>query len=352
LADSNSNSNSIEDIEYSNNGEEKRVPATGWNHNQPKEDSNFWQKSFNGNISSEKQQRQRQQESSSSASSSSSGLRTGWLHGSVPAQKSSNKAAAAAAAAGGQASSKTGAAAAEGSNKAQQRLRQAMQEQERNHRIVSHPTFHACDNDRQIVVTEHALSVPVNHDGRSDQQKQQQPRIDLAFTIVENVPDEATRKWFRSLGGMTPSQRAKTYITKAALKNADGMVLYLQGGPGFGAPAPVVGLGFSKGSSWGAAALDRYQRVVLMDQRGTGKSTPITKQSLEERFPNLFVLDDRAEAEADANNNIELDLKKLESEHPEDFEIFTSALEDATNYMASFRADNIVKVSFICMFLS
>ena len=39
-------------------------------------------------------------------------------------------------------------------------------------------------------------------------------------------------------------------------------------GPGFGSPTPVTGLSFSQGSSWGAKALDKYKRVVLMDQRG------------------------------------------------------------------------------------
>lgn len=139
-------------------------------------------------------------------------------------------------------------------------------------------------------------------------------------------------KWFLSLqqqsSSMTPQQRATQYVTKAALENADGMMVYLQGGPGFASPTPVVGLGFSQDASWAAKALGDYQRIVLMDQRGTGKSTPITKQTLEKRFPNLF------------SSSME-ELKT--SKKPEDYEKFQLALTEATNYMAQMRADSIVR---------
>jgi hypothetical protein len=285
-----------------NEDTDDRVPATGWNHNAPKSDS-FWQSANGGDSAVEQQQGQEKPSDSNS-------LRTGWLHNTASPQKKEAK------------------KPTESGNKAQQRLQQAMQQQERNHRIVSSPIFHACGNDRQIVVTEHRLSIPVYR-------PEKKPRIDLAFTIVEEVKDEATKKWFQSLGEMTPQQRATAYIEKAALENADEMMLYLQGGPGFGSPTPVTGLSFSQGSSWGAKALDKYKRVVLMDQRGTGKSTPITKQSLEERFPDLFLLDGKEDS----------DLDSLASTNPEEYKKFNEALGDATKYMASFRADNIVKVS-------
>ena len=67
---------------------------------------------------------------------------------------------------------------------------------------------------------------------------------------------------------------------------------------------------------------------------GTGKSTPITKQSLEERFPDLFLLDDKEES----------DLDQLASSYPDEHQKFSDALKEATEYMASFRADNIVLV--------
>lgn len=49
-------------------------------------------------------------------------------------------------------------------------------------------------------------------------------------------------------------------------------LLFLQGGPGFGAPRPG-------GNGWLRRAL-RDHRVVLLDQRGTGLSTPANRQTL------------------------------------------------------------------------
>ncbi|NGO69029.1 alpha/beta fold hydrolase [Streptomyces boncukensis] len=49
-------------------------------------------------------------------------------------------------------------------------------------------------------------------------------------------------------------------------------LVYLQGGPGHGSPRPV-------GPDWWAPAL-RHYRVLLLDQRGTGRSTPANRQSL------------------------------------------------------------------------
>jgi pimeloyl-ACP methyl ester carboxylesterase len=50
-------------------------------------------------------------------------------------------------------------------------------------------------------------------------------------------------------------------------------LVYLQGGPGFAAPRAVGR------ASWLDRALDDY-RVLLLDQRGTGRSTPLTARSL------------------------------------------------------------------------
>jgi pimeloyl-ACP methyl ester carboxylesterase len=50
-------------------------------------------------------------------------------------------------------------------------------------------------------------------------------------------------------------------------------LLFLQGGPGFGAPRP------SGRESWLDRALDDY-RVVLLDQRGTGRSTPASRHTV------------------------------------------------------------------------
>ena len=50
-------------------------------------------------------------------------------------------------------------------------------------------------------------------------------------------------------------------------------LLFLQGGPGFSSPRP------EGRDSWLDRALDDY-RVLLLDQRGTGRSTPATRQTL------------------------------------------------------------------------
>ena len=53
-------------------------------------------------------------------------------------------------------------------------------------------------------------------------------------------------------------------------------LLFLQGGPGFGGPR------LSGRAAWLDTALDHY-RVLLLDQRGTGRSTPVTRHSLAAR---------------------------------------------------------------------
>ena len=52
-------------------------------------------------------------------------------------------------------------------------------------------------------------------------------------------------------------------------------LVFLQGGPGFGAPRPI-GV-----SGWVKRALRDY-RVLMLDQRGTGRSTPISAESIRE----------------------------------------------------------------------
>ena len=320
-----SNDNDNDNDNNENNGSngdnddiKRKIPATGWNHNQPEEASRFWV-APNGDTS---QQQQKRQASSNKNPSSKTTARTGWLHNTKPKQEQDI---------GSSEASATTAT----TNKAQLRLQQAMKQQEQNHRIIEPPTFHACGNDRQIVVTEHRLSVPIYRNGKPSNQQQLKSRMDVAFSIVEEISDDdhESYKWFQSLQTLSPSQRAQAYVQHAALTSADDMLIYLQGGPGFGSPTPVAGFSLSKDGSWGGRALSKYNRIVLMDQRGTGKSTPITKQTLERRFPDLFVLDD------DKHTSLE----ELAIARPDDYKKFHEALELATNYMAQFRADNIVQ---------
>ena len=339
LASSTSNDNESTDI---SNAEKSAEGKTGWNHNPPK-DPDFW------NPAAEVEAIAKE----IAAEETKTKLRTGWLHNSESAdqkRKTMNK---------NKSSSND-----DKSNKkpnaaglARRRLEEAMKTQRENHRIVSPGALHACGKDRQIVVTEHRMSVPLVHPEIAEETETGRavagmpaaiPRmapptasIDVAFTIVEEVRDGETRTWYESVfPGLTPTQRAAAYVKRCGMTSAKDMLLFLQGGPGFGAPTPFAALDFSKdGGSWGSAALDRYRRVILMDQRGTGKSSPLTKQSLEKRFPDLFTLDKCNPDDIDHEDNMD----SLLVSNPEEFTTFSESLDDATEFMAQFRADSIVR---------
>jgi pimeloyl-ACP methyl ester carboxylesterase len=94
-----------------------------------------------------------------------------------------------------------------------------------------------------VVLTDHAFSVPLDH----GQPQGEQIEV-FAREVVAAGKAGPDRPW----------------------------LLYLQGGPGFGGPR------LSGRASWLDAALDGY-RVLLLDQRGTGRSTPVTRHSLAAR---------------------------------------------------------------------
>ena len=307
-----------DDTTDDNNSRDLPEGRTGWNHNPPSEKSGFWESQTpndNDNAFPTPNGEGKEQEDASSGSDDDGdgAMRTGWLHNSepTPQAKAINQ------------------KQKQQTNKARQRLQQAMKEQEQNHRMVSPPSFHACGEGRCLVVTEHLLSVPIYRN------LPRSPRIDLFFSIVERTTEETTA-WLQGLIPLSPSQRAKEYIQRSGLANAGDMALYLQGGPGFGSPTPMVSLGFSSGSSWAASALDHYGHVVLMDQRGTGRSTAITKQTLEVKFPDLFLLDGRDD-ESSAKS-----LQDFVSSNPVEAAKIQKAVDETTEYMAQFRADNIV----------
>jgi pimeloyl-ACP methyl ester carboxylesterase len=91
------------------------------------------------------------------------------------------------------------------------------------------------------VLTDHHFSVPLDH-GKPDGE-----RIEVfgREVVAAGKADDRSRPW----------------------------LVYLQGGPGFAAPRPAGR------SSWLDRALYDY-RVLLLDQRGTGRSTPLTARSL------------------------------------------------------------------------
>jgi pimeloyl-ACP methyl ester carboxylesterase len=87
-----------------------------------------------------------------------------------------------------------------------------------------------------LVLTEHTLEVPLDHTDPSGRQIS-------VFARVAADPDGLDRPF----------------------------LLFLQGGPGFEAPRPI---GTPLGPGWLARALTEF-RVVMLDQRGTGRSTPV-----------------------------------------------------------------------------
>jgi len=343
-----------------NNDPKRVVGRTGWNHNEPAPNSDFW-------VPEGEQGREATSDDNDNPRDPPK-LRTGWLHN----QASPTAAPTTATAAATPENTKTPSLLL-----ARQRLNQAMIQSKRNHRILSPVAFHSTSTQQVIAVTEHVIAVPLRHDrtprpspimasqeNKDDEETaaakttqqlqltQKEEMLDLYFTVVETIGtnDDEKRAWLSSLQSLSPARRAQTYVQKSALTNAQSLCLYLQGGPGFGAAAPVAGLGFgSAASSWAAQALlggvGGYQRVVLLDQRGTGKSTPITKQTLEFQFPDLFLLDDQT-AVATKNDPIQLE-ELVKNEEDKDLQkralTVQSAVNTVTEYLSCFRADSIVQ---------
>src|SRR5579875_2589012 len=87
-----------------------------------------------------------------------------------------------------------------------------------------------------LVVTEHTVTVPLDHSDPGGRQIE---------VFARELAD--------------PEDREKPII------------VYLQGGPGFESPRPTR---LPNGPGWAEAALKDF-RVLLLDQRGTGRSTPV-----------------------------------------------------------------------------
>ena len=229
--------------------DDEKTPTTGWNHNQPKESSKFWEKT------SERANGLGKRRPQSQASGDGSEPRTGWLHNTEPKKQETEPQ-----------PTDTGASteSTTGVSTAQKLLSQAKMKKELNHRIVAPAAFHSCGDNRQVVVTEHVISLPIFRS------RPESPRLDVFFSITECVNKDNESFW-QSLTPLSPQERAQAYVEQAAMETADEMILYLQGGPGFGCAAPMVGLSMTKTGSWAGAALSLYKRIVLIDQRGCGR---------------------------------------------------------------------------------
>jgi pimeloyl-ACP methyl ester carboxylesterase len=95
-----------------------------------------------------------------------------------------------------------------------------------------------------LVVTEHTFSVPLDHAAPGGE------RISV-FAREVRAPGGERRPW----------------------------LVFLQGGPGFGAPRPTGSAGSGSVGGWLGRAVRDF-RVLLLDQRGTGRSTPVNRQTV------------------------------------------------------------------------
>eukprot|EP00985_Skeletonema_marinoi_P021534 scaffold13239_cov173-Skeletonema_marinoi.AAC.2 len=262
----------------------------------------------------------------------------------------------------------------------------------RNHRIITPPAAHPCGDANRMMVTEHKISIPLTHPDlkaaimnneqlsstASEEQRIvpveridrafltnneafDEPTIDVYFTITELLSNAQDEAHFHALQNpnLSPSQRAALYFQKGSNDDDSNssidpsrMMLYLQGGPGFGCASPVSGLSLaSSSSSWAAAVLlggkvsnsdgKSFQRIVLMDQRGTGRSSAICKQQLVKMFPDLFLLDEKKEGEGkvvgeEFGGDSDARMMLLQARQQK-------ALKEATDYLSLFRADSIVR---------
>jgi len=88
---------------------------------------------------------------------------------------------------------------------------------------------------------------------------------------VFTVPLDHARSGKR--GGRTIEVFAREIVAPAKEKQNLPWLVFFQGGPGFGSPRP------GESSGWIKRAIQDY-RVLLLDDRGTGRSTPVTSQTL------------------------------------------------------------------------
>ena len=98
-----------------------------------------------------------------------------------------------------------------------------------------------------LIVTERTFSVPLDHATPHGE------KIDV-FARAVCAPGGERRPW----------------------------LVFLQGGPGFGSPRPVGSFGSGSVGGWLGRAVQDF-RVLLLDQRGTARSTPVNRQTLPAR---------------------------------------------------------------------
>ncbi len=73
--------------------------------------------------------------------------------------------------------------------------------------MVQPPSFHATNDAKLVMVTEHVLRVPLDYDSNN-----QKDLIQVAFTVVETIAD--TQDVQLLVEESNPSKRADWYVTR------------------------------------------------------------------------------------------------------------------------------------------
>jgi len=172
----------------------------------------------------------------------------------------------------------------------------------------------------RILVSEHTINCPLDYSDLSF------GTIEVHATVVDLLPESAESSKITSYlnAGYAPNEMAEQYkkLFNQPTRPTTKSILYLQGGPGFQAPRPNTSLSISSSSksSWVSSAFSsNFNRLVLLDQRGTGQSTPVTSQTLSFKFTN-----DQVKKTSDYLTNFRA------TQICEDAELFRKALHDDT----------------------
>ena len=168
------------------------------------------------------------------------------------------------------------------------------------HRIVDVPYVHH-QGEVNYLVTEHKISCPLDPSASVGETED----IDIHATVVDrlrpNTSSDSVLAYLRhsKVGPSMASSYIEMFQTRDSVPSS---LLYFQGGPGFSSPRPGSSLPLA--NSWAEGAFSRgIERLVLLDQRGTGGSELINRQVLKRKFPRCFE-DREAEGYDDGINTI------------------------------------------------
>jgi hypothetical protein len=152
-----------------------------------------------------------------------------------------------------------------------------------SHEISCLPYIQQLPDMKRSLVTSHTFTTPLDHDSLGDELCE---TITVHATVVDVLPSHvSSSEVLAFLSVHVPGKElAEAYSQMFHDPEKAKSIVYLQGGPGFPSPRPNLSLSFS-GSSWATSAMKKgYTKFILMDQRGTGQSTPVTLQSLSLKF--------------------------------------------------------------------